>query len=137
MALFQTSVLKKHLNALDQDKVNDAWQRFTSYFHDPAIQESIRSLNEEQYQAIFLNELFVKILGYTLPPKENHNLITEHKNVKDSKKADGAILKDGKAIAVIELKGTNTTDLDKIEGQAFGYKNNQPNALYVITSNFD
>jgi len=29
-------------------------------------------------------------------------------------------------IAVIELKGTETTDLNRIEAQAFGYKNNQP-----------
>ncbi len=39
--------------------------------------------------------------------------------------------------AVIELKGTNTTDLGKIEVQAFGYKNNQPECAYVITSNFE
>ena len=40
-------------------------------------------------------------------------------------------------IAVIELKGTNTTDLSKVETQAFGYKNNQPGCNYVITSNFE
>src|SRR5690606_13822772 len=38
---------------------------------------------------------------------------------------------------VIELKGTNTTDLNKVEVQAFGYKNNQPDCVYVITSNFE
>lgn len=42
-----------------------------------------------------------------------------------------------KVVAVIELKGTNTIDLGKIEGQAFGYKNNQPDCVYVITSNFE
>lgn len=41
------------------------------------------------------------------------------------------------AKAVIELKGTNTTDLSKVETQAFGYKNNQPGCNYVITSNFE
>jgi REP element-mobilizing transposase RayT len=35
------------------------------------------------------------------------------------------------------LKGTNTTDLNSIETQAFGYKNNQPECVYVITSNFE
>ncbi len=40
-------------------------------------------------------------------------------------------------IAVIELKGTETTDLSKIENQAFGYKNNQSDCVYVITSNFE
>lgn len=39
--------------------------------------------------------------------------------------------------AVIELKGTDTTDLDKIETQAFGYKNHHPKCVYVITSNFE
>ena len=79
----------------------------------------------------------MKILGYSLNPDTNFNLTTEYKNVKDSKKADGAILVDDKVKAVIELKGTNTTDLGKIETQAFGYKNNQPDCVYVITSNFE
>lgn len=39
--------------------------------------------------------------------------------------------------AVIELKGTNTTDLGNVEVQAFGYKNNQPKCVYVVTSNFE
>ncbi len=43
----------------------------------------------------------------------------EFRNEKGSKKADGAILRDGKAIAVIELKGTDTTDLGTINTQAF------------------
>jgi hypothetical protein len=43
----------------------------------------------------------------------------------------------GAVKAVIELKGTNTTDLSKIEAQAFGYKNNQHDCVYVITSNFE
>jgi hypothetical protein len=42
-----------------------------------------------------------------------------------------------KVLAVIELKGTNTTDLSRVETQAFGYKNNQPGCNYVITSNFE
>ena len=84
---------------------------------------------------LFLEELFVKILGYTKPASSTEtkfNLTTEYKNVKDSKKADGAIIIDEKVKAVIELKGTNTTDLGKIETQAFGYKNNQPHFVYMI-----
>ena len=38
-------------------------------------------------------ELFVKILGYTLNPEPSFNLTTELKNIINSKKADGAILK--------------------------------------------
>lgn len=84
--------------------------------------------------------MFVKIFGYTKPASSSEtkfNLTTEYKNVKDSKKADGAIIFDDKVKAVIELKGTNTTDFGKIEVQAFGYKNNQPDCVYVITSNFE
>nr|WP_245793884.1 TaqI-like C-terminal specificity domain-containing protein [Flavobacterium xanthum] len=107
---------------------------------NPKVQEEIKSLKEEQYQGEFLEDLFVKILGYTKPASSSetpYNLTTEYKNVKDSKKADGAIIIDTKVKAVIELKGTNTTDLGKIEVQAFGYKNNQPECVYVITSNFE
>lgn len=70
----------------------------------------------------------------------NFNLTTELKNLKGAKKCDRAILKtlDGeqKAVAVIELKGMDTTDLAKIEAQAFGYKNHHPTCRYVITANF-
>ena len=59
------------------------------------------------------------------------------KNEKGAKKCDGAILQSGKALGVIELKGTDTKDLDKINVQAFNYKNNQTGCVYVITSNFE
>jgi hypothetical protein len=79
----------------------------------------------------------VKVLGYTKNPTPNFNLKVEQKNLNDSKKADGALLDGRKVRGVIELKGTETTDLGKVEGQAFGYKNKQPDALYVIISNFE
>jgi len=137
MSLFQKSVLNKYLKGVDEKQVNEAWERFKSHFHNLAIQENIRSSKEEQHQGEFLIDLFVKVLGYVNHPHENYNLIREQKNVKDLKTADGAIIKDGKVIAVIELKGTGTTNLGNIETQAFGYKNNQPDAVYVITSNFE
>jgi type I restriction-modification system DNA methylase subunit len=137
MALFQNSVIKKHLQALNQESIQEKWQKFQAHFFNATIQDNIRNSKEEQYQGEFLIDLFVNILGYTKNPTPNFNLTTEYKNVKDSKKADGAILIDDKVRAVIELKGTNTTDLGKIEAQAFGYKNNQPECVYVITSNFE
>jgi len=137
MALFQKSVLKRHLSALDTKTVKEAWLKYTCYFHNPGIQQNIREAKEEQFQEGFLRELFVNVLGYTLNPWPDYNLTTEFKNEKGSKKADGAILQDGKAIAVIELKGTDTTDLDRINDQAFSYKNNQTDCVYVITSNFE
>ena len=137
MALFQQSVLTKHLQSLDQKQLDQKWYDFTAVFHNLEKQSNIRNSKEEQYQEGFLRELFVTIFGYTINPDVNFNLLTEQKNETNSKKADGAILIDGKVKAVIELKGTDTTDLGKIETQAFGYKNNQTECVYVITSNFE
>ncbi|MBI9037184.1 MAG: N-6 DNA methylase [Bacteroidales bacterium] len=137
MSLFQKSVEKKYLNELDSALIDKKYKDFQDYFGNKERQEEIRDTKEEQFQEGFLRELFVGILGYTLKPEPNYNLTTEFKNVDDSKKADGAILKGENAIAVIELKGTDTTDLDKIETQAFGYKNHHPKCIYVITSNFE
>ncbi|NEV93453.1 N-6 DNA methylase [Psychroflexus sp. YR1-1] len=137
MALFQSTVIQKYINAQDQTLLKEKWEAYQAHFHDPSIQENIRNAKEEQYQEGFLRDLFVKILGYTLNPATDYNLTTELKNVKDSKKADGGIIVKDKVVGVIELKGTNTTDLSKIEAQAFGYKNNQSSCTYVITSNFE
>ncbi|MEX0720296.1 MAG: Eco57I restriction-modification methylase domain-containing protein [Balneolaceae bacterium] len=137
MALFQNAVLNKYLAAADQGKVNAAWKIFKLHFHNPEIQENIRNSKEEEYQEGFLEDLFVKVLGYTKNPTPDFNLKVEQKNFSDSKKADGALLDGEKIRAVIELKGTETTDLGKVETQAFGYKNKQPDSVYVITSNFE
>lgn len=137
MALFQSSVLKKYLAAQEHRPMHEAFAAYLTYFHNPRIRDNIRAAKEEQFQEGFLRELFVKIFGYTINPEPDFNLTTELKNIKDSKKTDGAILKDGNALAVIELKGTDTKDLDKIRDQAFNYKNNQPECVYVITSNFE
>jgi len=137
MAFFQQSVLDKYLRALDSEKLQASFDEFKKTFQNPVIQDNIRQSKEEQYQRGFLRDLFVNVLGYRLNPQENFNLTTEYKNVKDSKKADGAILINEQVKAVIELKGTDTTDLNKVEEQAFGYKNNQPDCTYVIISNFE
>jgi type I restriction-modification system DNA methylase subunit len=137
MSLFQPSVLKKYLSQQDTLVVQKAYKKYVKYFHNAAIQENIRNSKEEQFQEGFLRELFVDILGYTLNPAPNFNLTTELKNIKGAKKVDGAILKDGFALGVIELKGTNTKDLESIRQQAFDYKANQTGCIYVITSNFE
>ncbi|WP_417885571.1 Eco57I restriction-modification methylase domain-containing protein [Zunongwangia sp.] len=137
MALFQTSVLKKYLKAQDNSVISKAYKKFSSYFLNPKIQENIKSSKEEEYQGIFLTELFVNILGYTMKPNTNYNLVAEYKNQTNSRKADGAILKDEVALGVIELKGTNTKHLEGIRQQAFDYKANQKGCVYVITSNFE
>jgi len=137
MSIFQSSVVIKHLKTQNKEKIATQWEIFKTHFHNPTIQDNIRNSKEEQYQGGFLIDLFVIVLGYTKNPTPNFNITTEYKNVKDSKKADGAIVVDDVVKAVIELKGTNTTDLSKIEVQAFGYKVNQPECTYVITSNFE
>ena len=50
MSLFQPSVVKRHLRKLDKETLETAWQKFTTHFHNPAIQANIRKAKEEQYQ---------------------------------------------------------------------------------------
>ena len=78
------------------------------------------------------------VLNYSfLLTEKKYQELTEKKNETNAQKADGAILLDGKVIGVIELKDHKTTDLSKIEKQAFGYKNQHRDACYVIISNFE
>ncbi len=137
MGLFQQSVLNKYLNEASQTEMKAAYQKLTAYFHNPVIQQNIRDSKEEQWQGGFLTELFVKVFGYTMNPNPDYNLTTEYRNERGAKKADGALLKDGAAIGVIELKSTTTKDLEAIRLQAFDYKANQSKCVYVITSNFE
>lgn len=134
---FQKNIVRKYVSTLPADVVADAWSSYQQYFLDADIQANIRQSKEEQFQEGFLRELFVKILGYTLNPSPEYNLITEQKNETNAKKADGAILQEGNVIGVIELKDHKTTDLSKIENQAFGYKSQHPKCRYVIISNFE
>ena len=135
--LFQKTVLKKYLAALPQEQTQEAWNKYSQYFLNADIQQNILQSKEEQFQEGFLRELFVKVLGYTLNPSPDFNLITEQKNETNAKKADGAILLEGKVIGIIELKDHKTPDLSKVEPQAFNYKSQHPNARLVIISNFE
>lgn len=135
--LFQKNIVKKYLTMLPKEQTDAAWAEYQSYFLNKEIQANILHSKEEQFQEGFLRELFVKVLGYTLNPSPDYNLITEQKNETNAKKADGAILLDGKVIGVIELKDHKTTDLSKIEAQAFGYKSQHVGTRLVIISNFE
>ncbi|TLE00648.1 hypothetical protein LS73_004365 [Helicobacter muridarum] len=86
-----------------------------------------------------MRDLFCSILGYTIAPEVNYNILTELKNESksNSKKSDGAIIINNEVKAVIELKGTYTQDLDKVAFQAFSYKNHHEKCNYVIVSNFE
>ena len=136
MSIFHNFIVNKYLKLLDESIVSQAYTKYNTYFKDHFRLSNIMLLKEENYQEGFLRELFVDVLGYTINPNKNYNLTTEYKNQSDSKKADGAIVKDNQAIGVIELKSTKLLDLKHIEKQAFHYKNNQPNCRYVITSTF-
>ncbi|KAA6320793.1 hypothetical protein EZS27_029482 [termite gut metagenome] len=136
MSLFQHIIIKKQI-ASHAEKIQQAYVLYAAYFLNPDIQENIRNSKEEQFQEGFLRELFVKILGYTLNPEPNYNLITEKKNETNSKKADGAIIIQGEVKGIIELKDHKTTDLKQVEAQAFWYKNNNRKTSYVIISNFE
>ena len=135
--LFQKNIVKRYLTALPKELTDAPWQQYKSYFLNADIQANILQSKEEQFQEGFLRELFVKVLGYTLNPSPDYNLITEQKNETNAKKTDGAILLDGKVIGVIELKDHKTTDLAKIEAQAFGYKSQHVGTRLVVISNFE
>ena len=136
--MLQKNIVKKYIkNHIDTEKIAELYQKYKSTFHNPEKIQHIKDSKEEQYQEGFLRDLFCDILGYTINPEPNYNLITEKKNESDSRKADGAIIIDGKVQAVIELKGCDTTDLSKVENQAFGYKAHNPTANLVIISNFE
>ena len=142
--MFQKKIVEKYLSKLDKELLEQKYDLFCSIFKNEKKIENIRNSKEEQYQEGFIRDLFVSVLGYTIKPEENYNILTELKNEvankSNSKKSDGAICKENnenKIRAVIELKGTDTTDLDKVAFQAFSYKNFHNECNYVIVSNFE
>ena len=74
MSLFQKTVISKYLKTQNQETISKRWEIFRDHFHNPTIQENIRSSKEEQYQGEFLIDLFVTVLGYTKNPTLNFNL---------------------------------------------------------------
>ena len=142
--MFQKKIVEKYLSKLDKELLEKKYDLFCSIFKNEKKIENIRNSKEEQYQEGFIRDLFVSVLGYTIKPEENYNILTELKNEvankSNSKKSDGAICEENnenKIRAVIELKGTDTTDLDKVAFQAFSYKNFHNECNYVIVSNFE
>ncbi len=133
-SIFQKSVIQRHLKLVDKEVLDRAFSIFNEVYNTKVIEE-LKTIKEEEYQTLFLQDIFVKVLGYTLKPYDNHNLVREHKNKTDNKKADGAVIKDGKTIAVIELKSVKTKNFSDAINQAFQYRHNQ-GCKYVVFSNF-
>ena len=134
MAIFQKSIVDKYLLTLDEGLIEAAFDTYKSVYVQKIAR--IRNLKEEQYQTQFLQDIFGSILGYTIDPEAGYNIELEKKNESNSKKADGAIVKENKVLGVIELKYNKTKNLDSVKDQAFGYKNNHKGCNYVISSNF-
>ncbi len=139
--MFQKKITDKYLSKIDKELLDEKYNQFNQIFGDKQKQDNIRASKEEQYQEGFIRDLFCAILGYTISPEPNYNIITElkneTKNKNNARKADGAIIIGGTTKAVIELKGTNTQDLDTVAKQAFDYKSHHENCNYVIVSNFE
>ena len=87
MTIFQKSVINRHLDNLDKEQVEKAYQKFRENY-SPAKIEEIKKLKEEEYQDGFLRDLFVDVFGYILKPDSNYNLAREFKNQGDGKKED-------------------------------------------------
>ena len=75
--LFQKNIIKKYLALLEPECLQRAWAQYKIYFLNTEVQQNILQSKEEQFQEGFLRELFVKVLGYTLNPSPEYNLITE------------------------------------------------------------
>lgn len=142
--MFQKTIVEKYLSKLDKNLLSSKYNSYCTIFKNEQKIENIRNSKEEQYQEGFIRDLFVSVLGYTIKPEANYNILTELKNEvankSNSRKSDAAICEENNenAIrAVIELKGTDTTDLDKVAFQAFSYKNFHNECHYVIVSNFE
>jgi len=136
MSLFQKSVLSSYLESVSDSDIDKGWANLQSY---KKMASKVQSFKEEEFQAKFLEKIFVDCFGYKsqYDSAEEGNLFFEQKNTSNSKKADGAIKKDGEVIAVIELKSSKTKNLDDVKDQAFGYYLNNSTCEYVITSNFN
>ena len=135
MAIFQESIVQKHLSNLDGTEIDSAFKRYKEVYGVQKI-ENIKKAKEEQYQEGFIKDIFGQVLGYSIFPEQPFNIQTETKNATNSKKADGAIFQGDNVVGVIELKDNKTRNLDAVKDQAFGYKNNHKDCSYVISSNF-
>jgi type I restriction-modification system DNA methylase subunit len=103
-------------------------------------QKNILSAIELQFQERFIEKLFERVLGYVRFEDDDWNIRREQDSESSSERADAAIMinqDDSKIMAVMELKSSQTHDLQRVEEQGFKYfHQHQPLCRYVITSNF-
>ena len=77
MSLFQHSVLNKYLQELNKHQVDISYNKLIAHFGNLEIQNNIRKAKEEEYQEGFIRDLFVNVLGYTLKPQPDFNIVLE------------------------------------------------------------
>lgn len=147
MSLFSEKTLQGYVDSDYSAKKKLIDKRYENFKNFQLKKTQIPNWKETDYQTEFLQDIFENCLGYiskTQTTNPNYTLEREKKNQTNAQKADGALLVDGKVIAVIELKDQKTQDLDKKYNrdesavkQAFGYLVHNDSAKYVIVSNFN
>ena len=142
--MFQKSIIEKYLSKLDANLLHEKYEKYCANYKNETKIANIRAVKEEQYQEGFIRDVFCSVLNYTIKPEPDYNILTElkneTKNKNNARKSDGAICEENnesKVRAVIELKGTDTTDLDTVARQAFDYKSHHENCNYAIVCNFE
>ncbi|MGN0728053.1 Eco57I restriction-modification methylase domain-containing protein [Treponema sp.] len=142
--MFQKSIIEKYLSKIDANLLHEKYELFCANYKNETKIANIRTIKEEQYQEGFIRDVFCSVLNYTIKPEPDYNILTElkneTKNKNNARKSDGAICEENNensVRAVIELKGTDTTDLDTVARQAFDYKSHHENCNYVIVCNFE
>ena len=142
--MFQKSIIEKYLSKLDANLLHEKYEKYCANYKNETKIANIRALKEEQYQEGFIRDVFCSVLNYTIKPEPDYNILTElkneTKNKNNARKSDGAICEENnesRVRAVIELKGTDTTDLDTVARQAFDYKSHHENCNYAIVCNFE
>ena len=142
--MFQKSIIEKYLSKLDANLLHEKYEKYCANYKNETKIANIRAVKEEQYQEGFIRDVFCSVLNYTIKPEPDYNILTElkneTKNKNNARKSDGAICEENnesRVSAVIELKGTDTTDLDTVARQAFDYKSHHENCNYAIVCNFE
>ena len=78
--MFQKKIIEKYLSKIEPKLLLEKYALYCSIFADKEKQENIRNSKEEQYQEGFIRDLFCSVLGYTIKPEANYNILTELKN---------------------------------------------------------
>ncbi len=78
--MFQKKIIEKYLSKIESKLLVEKYALYCSIFADKEKQENIRNSKEEQYQEGFIRDLFCSVLGYTIKPEANYNILTELKN---------------------------------------------------------